>query len=973
MFISGHNYKRSFKNIILYMCMSALFIMPIATIFTSLPVFADGHFDSLSTQDKYKFYVYARVLNRCFERSGTATPNDNLEDLKKGKIWSGVYAYVGTFPGFSGYSSSGGYFDCNSPDLINAALSQFNIQPRGRSSAVEVLLCELGYRRIGLNDGSVESCVNGTNNFRVLISNGKVTSAYSEGEIFQVLARLSGYTVGLEDSNPSIKYLVSRSMIRGCVKDDNPQPQRHDPKEWEIPNIDSSGNLSNSYYLPGDGQGYNVGGSNNREWPQNHYDSNIPEWQCMNIHKRLVESAPKYRQALQQSATDTACAGLAGGELKACQDGANHRDDANYCQNKYSTDESLASACRKGQSAKITNPDISDEETKKDCGDVLDSGLLGYFICPAINVAISFADGAWSMFEFLLINNPLESDSSYYSAWTKVRDLANAILVVIFIGIVISQVSNIGISNYGIKKMLPKLIIMAVAINISYYLMQIVVDIANITGKSIDGLFGSLSSYDGLSSASGWSVLLDTILAAITVGSGVGIALAAGVILGGPAVILFLGAMLIPAIIGIISGLLALQIRAMLIPILAIFSPVALVAWVLPNTQKLFDRWRGMFTGLVFLYPLAALYYGGLKFAASTMLMGGEANSIQRLMSLAALFVGTFMVAVIAIKSNAIMGKVAGGIGGFVNKLGVSRFGGFLSNTATNMMATKRAEFVNKGPGRNLLGRNPFTRGAHKVMRHFSDSKKIRQIDQANYEAHTDRDFKESLASGKYDKRMRSLELPGSAARIQEMAHSLTATEIKNAQISFGNASIQELKSALSDAIKSGDSVKARAAQNILLSSRGPAGIDAHNQAIGETEQHMSKDMSTVLRSNIQESNSGVFDKDSSLLKWASGAKSTIQGARDAAAVESTTLDKFTSMTKSAQLDKISGGGISSSQAASAIDPSGTTFAKLDPEVVEALTKVAGNSGSGGNSNAASSSGDRIVTPSADDIRKYGK
>ena len=588
------------------------------------------------------------------------------------------------------------------------------------------------------------------------------------------------------------------------------------------------------------------------------------------------------------------------------------------------------------------------DESKKDCGDVLGGGLLGWSICPAINAAIIFADGAWSIFEFLLSNNPLDGSGTYYDSWTKVRDIANAILVVIFLGIVISQVSNIGISNYGIKKMLPRLVIVAVAINISYYLMQVIVDIANITGKSIDSIFSGFESYSGLKAANGWSVLFDSILLSATVFGSVGVTLAAGAVLGWPAIILFLGAMIIPAIIGIIAGLLALQVRSMLIPILAIFSPVALVAWVLPNTQKLFDKWKSMFTGLVFLYPLASIYYGGLKFAASITLTSGESISIQRLMALAALFIGTFMVAVIAIKSNSIMGKIVGGIGGFANKLGVSRLGGFVSNTASDMMSSRRAEFLSKGPGGR---KNPFTIGTHKVMKRFNDNKKLRQIDQANYEAYADRGFKESLASGEYDSRLRSLELPGSKARIQEMTHSLISTEVKNAQISFGNASIQELKSALSDAIKNGDDVKARAAQNILLSSRGPGGIDAHNQAISESESYISKDMNTKLRSNIQESNSGVFDKDPGLLKWASGQESTIGGAHDAAAREPISLDKFTGMTKSSQLARINGGGISSDQATSAINPSGSTFAKLDPEVVQALNKIANNKNNNNNNN----------------------
>ena len=661
MFISGHNYKRSFKNKILYLCMSALFIMPIATIFTSLPAFADGYFGGLSTQDKYKFYVYARVLNRCFERSGSATPNDNMEDLKKGKIWSGVYAYVGTFPGFSGYNGSGGYFDCNSPDLINTALSQFNIQPRGRSSAVEVLLCELGYPRSGTTDRSVEACVNSASTFTVSLDRSyQRTSTYSEGKIFQVLASLSGYTVGSEDSNPSIKYLVSRSMIRGCVKDDNPQPQRHDPKEWEIPNIDSSGNLSNSYYLPGDGQGYNVGGSNNREWPQSHYGSNIPEWQCMNIHKRLVESAPKYRQALQQSAMDTACAGLAGDELTACQDGAKNRNNPNYCTNSrdYSGKPELVAACQKGQTAKVDVPteEGGDGEEKNSCG--IDG--VGWLVCPLINFMASINDAAYGAVSgFLDIKPEILSDTSSGTrqGWEFFRDIANALFAVVFLWVIFSQISNVGLSNYGIKKILPRLIIGAVLVNISYYICQIAVDLSNILGYSLKEMLETAAKNIGTSSGAvgGWGIF-STILA--TAGVTIFILLAVGIptILAGFLAILMVFIILIARSAGVI--------------LLVAISPVAFAAWLLPNTEGLFKQWMKMFRGLLLVFPVVSLLYGAGKLAAAILSSSAtsDPNNPAETMQVAALGAATMpLLATPFVLQNAL--SSLGSIGGKIGKL----------------------------------------------------------------------------------------------------------------------------------------------------------------------------------------------------------------------------------------------------------------------------------------------------------------
>ena len=72
-------------------------------------------------------------------------------------------------------------------------------------------------------------------------------------------------------------------------------------------------------------------------------------------------------------------------------------------------------------------------------------------------------------------------------------------------------------------------------------------------------------------------------------------------------------------------------------------------------------------------------------------------------------------------------------------------------------------------------------------------------------------------------------------------------------------------------------------------------------------------------------------------------------------------------MTKSAQLDMINGGGISSDQATNAINPSGSTFAKLDPEVVQALNKIANNKNNNENN---SSSGGIIIATSQGDVRK---
>ena len=337
---------------------------------------------------------------------------------------------------------------------------------------------------------------------------------------------------------------------------------------------------------------------------------------------------------------------------------------------------------------------------KEECGGHVEG--IGYFLCPILERLVDFADGTWGLFEFLLQTNPLPNDSSESlpSAWSGLRDVANAILAIVFLAIIISQVSNIGISNYGIKKMLPRLIIAAVAINISYFLMQIITDIANILGSTLYDFISDLAPKVQYRDV-GWATIITDIattgIAVAAIGAG---ATAAGHAMSDmdPKVgLLLLFVFIVPAILGLIAGLMALVFRAGIIPVLAISAPIAFAAWVLPNTQKLFEKWKSTFLGMLFLYPLASLYCGGLKFVAlSLMSQNTEPQQVLfRMMGVTMLLLGSGFVAVLAIKSNSIMGSMIGGIKNIGNKLTAPAVNS-LSSYAGALKGAKRAEFLAK-------------------------------------------------------------------------------------------------------------------------------------------------------------------------------------------------------------------------------------------------------------------------------------
>ena len=673
MFMSGYDRKNVFKNIVLYLCVSALFILPISTLLTSLPAFAAGYFDGLSIQEKYKFYVYARVIDKCLSKWPGYHPN-----VHNGNIFSSGKVYVGTFPEFTGqgYNESEGSFDCSSKELLSEAVNKFGIKPVERATAAETLFCYMGYKRASQTTGPNEkksandyipkgdSCTSGTGE-ELYHPDG-----YKEGKIFELLSAISGYKKGSENSDPGIKYLVSRSMIKGCIKDGKPQSRRLNPKDWEIPDVDGNGNLTKSYYLPGDGQGYNVDGSRNREWPQDSYDAKIPEWQCMNIYQRLVESAPKYQEALKQSATDTACAGLAGDKLKACKDGVNHKGDSTYCETTYENTEDI-NACKQGQSAKIEAPEEEEGgEPKNSCG--IDGGL-GWLICPVMTFVANINDAAYGAISGFLDIKPaiLSSgdNSGAKQGWDFFRNIANAIFAVIFLWIIFSQISNVGVSNYGIKKILPRLIIGALLVNLSYYLCQIFVDLSNILGHTLkDALEAGAGKIGTESEAAGWI----SPIAAALVGVG-GVATFAALAIGIPT--------LAAGFLAIMTVFIILVVRQAGIILLIAISPLAFAAWLLPNTEDLFKKWMKMFRGLLLVFPIISLLYGAGKLAGAVLAASAtvDPNNPDETMQLVALAATTMPLIATPFVLQSSLSSL-GSIGAKIGKMSANAHGRFAGN-----------------------------------------------------------------------------------------------------------------------------------------------------------------------------------------------------------------------------------------------------------------------------------------------------
>ena len=274
----------------------------------------------------------------------------------------------------------------------------------------------------------------------------------------------------------------------------------------------------------------------------------------------------------------------------------------------------------------LNKPEEGGEEEKNSCG--VDG--IGWLVCPLMSFAGSLGDASYSAIsQFLSIDPGIFKDSSggLKQAWDFFRDIANAAFALIFLWVIFSQISNVGISNYGIKRILPRLIIGALLVNLSFYLCQLAVDLSNILGFSLKGVLeGAASGIDTQSAAAGSFYTIFAIGLALT-GVGLFIFLAVSI----PTILSLLLVLLVVLVI--------LIVRQSAIILLIAISPLAFAAWLLPNTENLFKKWMSVFRGLLIVFPVISLLYGAGKLAGAVLAASAtdDPNNPKETMQFAAL------------------------------------------------------------------------------------------------------------------------------------------------------------------------------------------------------------------------------------------------------------------------------------------------------------------------------------------------
>jgi len=277
--------------------------------------------------------------------------------------------------------------------------------------------------------------------------------------------------------------------------------------------------------------------------------------------------------------------------------------------------------------------DSYDETNVKGC--TKGGSPFGWVPCMLTSSLSSTARWAYSLIEsYLSVDPEIFENSALVKGWGAIRNLANLVIFVMLLIVILSQITGFGVSNYGVKKALPRIIVVALLVNFSLILCRIAIDVMNISATAIKNAFEPLTeaawnrvSYDpgvfgnifGTIGSSG-KILINCLLAFFGTKT---------FLSSGEAILNVAMFVVIAAAIGILLLAIVIVVRSALVVILTVTSPLAVILAIFPGTKRTFDRWFSMFKGVLICYPLTALMVYGGNFAGTIALSALGLNGIQ--------------------------------------------------------------------------------------------------------------------------------------------------------------------------------------------------------------------------------------------------------------------------------------------------------------------------------------------------------
>lgn len=629
----------------------------------SVPINDGGTQTSISNNpfDNATRWTYYRGLSFCVIYA-PLNSYIKTEDLNSGKIFSDMGSAYKAAVGHSLLNTSDGLYHCGDPEWIKSGFENMGFENM-ESAAVAIGLSKSAHTNgiyyWGLPDGQNKISID---KFRSAVAFYGNPENYFD-DAAQYIQELRAFSAGcLKKSN--LEYLKTDSLS---------EEQRESIESkylYTIEYVDLETGETKTGYYEGKSHVTNV-----------YYRINIDGNSAENIEAECYNDG-----GVNWGSTGT---------LGSLKDSVNSRVDAfaDYIKGL------IDSGIEPGFS-------LDDESSGEVGGDAPTCGSkvtgIGWIVCPVIDAMSDMNDGMWRFVENILFVNPLsESSEGVYEGWQTMRNLANIIFVIAFLIIIFSQLTGAGITNYGVKKMLPRVVIVAIAVNLSFILMQLAIDVTNILGR---GLYEAINNSTILPEGSlNWNLLMEMILGSAVSATAGGLVIAGGiVVMGFPAALLALVPALLSVAVAWFAAVITLIFRQAAIPLLAMVAPLAFVAYLLPNTEQWFKRWYKLLLNMLMLYPMAALIFAGARFAGNVII--GEAltngESFKVLMGLMVIGLPMFSLPFISRQGAPMLAKLNGALSNIGKRVTApaSDFSKELSKNAK--VRADNAAMNNQNPGR---------------------------------------------------------------------------------------------------------------------------------------------------------------------------------------------------------------------------------------------------------------------------------
>lgn len=432
-------------------------------------------------------------------------------------------------------------------------------------------------------------------------------------------------------------------------------------------------------------------------------------------------AAEKYCKNSKGSEKDACIAGytaaLSGDTNKLCESSAYSDTEKDACNTAFTA--------AGGNGEEDTKDPVTCETPENAFGAVLS---LTWIVCPVVNgmeYVIQKLDSL--IFDLLAVGTSSgESDpnrvfcdsntpddakddcKSYKAAWASFRNIALGFLVITALIIVISQAIGTEVFDaYTVRKMLPRLLVVAIGVTLSWELMQFFVQLTNEIGYGIRFLINQPFASAGIDQLS-----LD--------GNGrfaIGLIGAGALAALGPLGLLSFAA---TAGLAVFVAFLTLMLREIAIIIMVIIAPIAIVAYVLPNTQRVYKMWWESFAKALLMFPLIIAFITvGRVFSA----VADDTSTVGQLFGFAAYFAPYFMIPLTFRFAGATMGAIGGAV--------QQRTQGLQQGVSNYRANQRKQRFANAGAriqSGNAFKRAPTGSVRHRLNRGLAGATKLNEL-----------------------------------------------------------------------------------------------------------------------------------------------------------------------------------------------------------------------------------------------------